>query len=72
MKRSKDSRRQPDKGLYDVPEAASYLNISERSVRRHYGTGDLEHCKVGWLIRFRKEALDEFARRYGGDHRRRR
>lgn len=52
--------------LLSVPEAAEYLGISDRSIRRHKDNGDLEHRRVGWLIKFDKTALDAFAAPIGG------
>lgn len=49
-----------------VAEAASRLGISTRSIRRHVQHGDLEHIRVGWLIKFDQSALDKFAPRIGG------
>lgn len=49
-----------------VEEAAEYLGISSRSVRRHVDNGDLEHRRVGWLIKFDTTALDAFAAPIGG------
>lgn len=46
--------------LLSVHQAAEYLGISSRSIRRHVANGDLEHRRAGWLIKFDKTALDEF------------
>jgi excisionase family DNA binding protein len=52
--------------LLTVVEAAEYLGISDRSIRRHVDNGDLEHRRVGWLIKFDQAALDAFAPPIGG------
>ena len=46
--------------LLSVNEAADYLGISTRSVRRHIANGDLTHERVGWLIKFKQTDLDAF------------
>lgn len=58
--------RSRDHGLMSVAEAAERLGISTRSVRRHVSNGDLEHRRVGWLIKFDQTALDAFAVPIGG------
>ena len=50
-----------------VGEAAEYLSISPRSIRRHADTGDLPHRRVGGLLKFERAALDEFAQPVGGN-----
>lgn len=55
-----------DSHLMSVVQAAEYLGISDRSIRRHVDNGDLEHRRVGWLIKFDKTALDAFAAPIGG------
>jgi excisionase family DNA binding protein len=52
--------------LLSVSDAAEYLGISPRSIRRHVSNGDLAHRRVGWLLKFDKSALDAFAVPMGG------
>ncbi|MGJ8632285.1 MAG: helix-turn-helix domain-containing protein [Luteolibacter sp.] len=47
--------------LLNVSDAAAFLGISTRSVRRHIASGDLPHRRVGWLIKFDRDTLDGFA-----------
>jgi excisionase family DNA binding protein len=56
----------PNHRYLSVPEAAEYLGISIRSIRRHVTNGELVHHRVGWLIKFLQSELDDFARRFGG------
>ena len=65
--KNKKSRTRKAHELLSVPEAADYLGISSRSVRRHVDNGDLEHRRVGWLIKFDQESLDAFAPPIGGN-----
>ncbi|WP_424317014.1 helix-turn-helix domain-containing protein [Haloferula sp.] len=60
MKTSTQSNR-PSLGLLSVGEAAEYLGISPRSIRRHASSGDLPHRRVGWLLKFEPTCLDDFA-----------
>ena len=54
-------------GFLSVTQAAGYLGISPRSVRRHAATGDLPHRRVGGLLKFERETLQNFARPVGGN-----
>jgi len=40
-----------------IPEAADFLRISKRSVRRHIKAGILPHCKLGGRILLRRDEL---------------
>lgn len=44
-----------------VKQAANYLSLSERTIRRLYMTGELEYFKFGRPVRFSKNDLDEYA-----------
>lgn len=45
--------------LMDVPEAAAYLNTTERWVRRAIFENRLPYVKLGALVRLERSALDE-------------
>ena len=42
-------------------EAASYLKISVATLRRAVRRGDLRHTRVGRLLRFRRDWLEQLA-----------
>lgn len=46
--------------LLTTPEAASYLNVTDRWMRRAVADRRVPFVKVGRLLRFRRKALDEF------------
>jgi excisionase family DNA binding protein len=46
--------------LFTRSEAASYLNTSERHVRELWSKRRISAVRVGGLIRFTKEDLDQF------------
>lgn len=46
--------------LLDVTAAATFLNVSEKTVRRWANAGELGHVRAGKLLRFRQEDLDVF------------
>lgn len=48
------------KGLLNYNEAAEYLGVTPRHVKRLREYGQIEYIKVGRLVRFRPEALDNF------------
>ncbi|MCB1131715.1 MAG: helix-turn-helix domain-containing protein [Verrucomicrobiae bacterium] len=50
-----------------VSQAADFLGISVRSVRRHSANGDLAHRRVGWLLKYERSVLDAFAKNIGGN-----
>jgi len=45
---------------FDLVEAASYLNVNERYVRRLVAERRVRYLKVGRLLRFRVEDLETF------------
>lgn len=45
---------------YYVDEAAEYLDLTERQVRRAVHDGRLGHTKLGLQLRFSREQLDAF------------
>lgn len=47
-----------EKVWFDVPDAALYLGMTERWVRRQIADRHIEFNKVGNRIRFRREVLD--------------
>jgi excisionase family DNA binding protein len=49
-----------DKEVLSVPEAAAFLGIRERTLRRWIVERGMPHAKVGGLLRFRKSALLEW------------
>jgi excisionase family DNA binding protein len=48
----------PSDSLLNVDEAAAYLGLSEKSVRKRVGDRKIPYIKVGALLRFRREQLD--------------
>lgn len=50
----------PARILLGVPEAAVYLTISERSLRRMIAGRKIAYTKIGNLVRFEPEDLDAF------------
>jgi len=46
--------------LYTIREAATYLGVTERRMRRAVGFGEVAYVKVGKLVRFRREGLDAY------------
>ena len=64
------SRRRPTAGApsstrtpLSIVEAAEYLNMSERFVRRLVAERRIPYLKVGRLLRFRADDLDQFLER---------
>jgi excisionase family DNA binding protein len=53
----------PLKTTYTVPEAATYLSVSQRTVRRLIATGQLEVCRIGRRVVITRQALKRFIRR---------
>jgi excisionase family DNA binding protein len=49
--------------LLTIPEAAEYLGVKERWVRRQVASRTIEFIKVGHFVRFEKHALDNFIRK---------
>lgn len=43
--------------LWDVRQAARYLNISEKTIRNKCSNGDFPYVKVGGSLRFRPEEV---------------
>lgn len=52
------SRRPLD--LLTVPEAAEYLSVKESFIRRLVYERRIEVIRLGWHVRFRRAALDEW------------
>ncbi len=48
--------------IYDKKQAADYLKISERTIDYLRAAGQIACFKIGRLVRFRQEDLEEFAR----------
>lgn len=46
--------------LFDIPEAAAYLNIPERWVADAVRDGRIRHERFGKHVRLTQEQLDEF------------
>ncbi len=55
-------RRHPE-GLYDDETASQYLRTTPRHVRELWSRKQLAAVKVGRLVRYRQEDLDEYIRR---------
>lgn len=51
-------RQQDEDALLTAQEAADYLRVSLRTIRRHLASGTIRARKVGKLIRIRKGDLD--------------
>ncbi len=47
-------------GLLDYSDAAAYLGITVRHLKRLREYGQIEYVKVGRLVRFRPDALDDY------------
>jgi excisionase family DNA binding protein len=52
----------PDKGLWTIKQTADFLQIGERSARRHVKEGRLRAVKFGRSIRFRPADVHDFGR----------
>lgn len=50
-------------GLMDYAGAAAYLAITPRQVRELWARRELTAVKLGRLVRFRQQDLDEYAAR---------
>lgn len=46
--------------LFDVPAAAEYLGITERTLRHWVFTNAITYIKAGRLLRFSQDDLDAF------------
>jgi excisionase family DNA binding protein len=46
--------------LLTRPQAAAYLNISQRTLDEQAARGNIRTVKIGRSVRFRKKTLDEF------------
>jgi excisionase family DNA binding protein len=46
--------------LLSIPEAADYLGVGVRWMRRAVAERSVEHVKVGGLVRFRQSVLDTY------------
>lgn len=49
-----------DDPFFDVAEAATYLNQTERWVRRQVNEEKIRYTRMGKLLRFRKSWLDAY------------
>jgi excisionase family DNA binding protein len=47
-------------GLYDKPQAAAYLGVTERHIERLWAERRITACRVGKFIRFLRSDLDAF------------
>lgn len=56
----------PSLGFLSVEDAAYYLGIAPRTLRRYAAQGDIEYRRVGRSLKFERATLDEFARPIGG------
>lgn len=70
MPRPKISRALPDPVLFDVPEAAAYLNTRESHIRELIYAQRIPYIKVGRFVRFSQADLDEWLRRNRRDPKR--
>ena len=46
--------------LMTIREAALYLNVSVATMNRKIKSGELQHTKIGGLVRFQKHRLDSY------------
>lgn len=46
--------------LMTFEECRTYLNVSERTLRRYVGAKEIPFYKIGRQIRFRREKIDEW------------
>ena len=51
---------QPVKQWMNVPETANYLSISSSKIYKLTSTMEIPHMKLGKLLYFRKEQIDEW------------
>ncbi len=51
---------QPVKQWMNVPETAAYLSISSSKIYKLTSTMEIPHMKLGKLLYFRKEQIDEW------------
>ena len=49
-----------EREVLSVPEAADFLGVKERTLRRWIVERGVPHAKIGGLIRFRRSALVEW------------
>jgi len=66
MTRTKSKLPRLSLGLLSVEDAAYYLGIGTRTLRRYAAEGDIEHRRVGRLLKFERATLDDFVRPLGG------
>jgi excisionase family DNA binding protein len=57
---STKSKAKVDDPFFDVAECATYLNQTERWVRRQVNEGKIRYTRMGNLLRFRQSWLDEY------------
>ncbi|WP_242908730.1 excisionase family DNA-binding protein [Actinomadura terrae] len=60
MKRDNESRVSPDDRLLTIPEAAEYLNTSQRFPRRLVAERRIRFVKLGRFVRIPESALRDF------------
>lgn len=46
--------------LFDVKQISFYLSIKEKTIYEKVASGEIPHYKIGRLIRFTKEAVDNW------------
>ena len=47
----------------DVPYVADFFHVSDSTVRRWVASGDIDHCRIGGLVRFTARNIQDFIRR---------
>jgi excisionase family DNA binding protein len=50
----------PGSPTFDVEDAAQYLKVSERTVRRLVASRAIRHRRVAGLVRFTREDLENY------------
>jgi len=46
--------------LLDLQDAAAFLGVQPRTVRAWAAAGKLPHYRVGWLLKFRRDELEDW------------
>ncbi|MBT5709285.1 MAG: helix-turn-helix domain-containing protein [Verrucomicrobia bacterium] len=61
-----DYARLQSKPVFDVPEAALYLNLAPKTVRRMTRSGRIPSFRLGRFHKYSRAALDEMIAKMGG------
>ena len=58
IRRSTTAMMERGRGAMNAADAAAYLSMSERTIRRLSASGELRAVRYGRLVRYRPEDLD--------------